>query len=161
MNWLFLGNALGSTQLWTSYAVGVAATAVSMPVTYKSAQALAGRSNKLILGALPSAVIGITIPATAAWAGTHFMTNRESIYPHTPWKNWGTMVGLNTMLWASGAAFGVNSKETKHAAFYGLLTSLVVPLPCLKKNSSVSPSPVQSPLSSESFTVQGIYYGSF
>ena len=161
MLWILLGEALGATKPWSSYAAGVAATAISMPITYKSAQGLAGRSNKLVPGLMPSVLIGIAVPATAAWSSTHWVTKNQSLAPHSPWKDWGTMVGLNTMIWASGAALGMDSNKTEHALVYGLITSLIVPLPCLKNTSSVAFSPIQSQASSTSFTVQGTYYGSF
>ena len=161
MFFLLLGQAFGSDRAWSSYAVGVAATAISMPITYKSAQALAGSSNKLVPGLVPSLLIGITAPATAAWAGTHWMGKSQSNIALSPWKSWGSMVGLNTILWASGSAVGMSSDRIGNALAYGLVTSLVLPLPALKLSHSLTIAPVQTQTADATFAVQGNYCGTF
>ncbi|MBM73768.1 MAG: hypothetical protein CMK59_00090 [Proteobacteria bacterium] len=160
MLFLFVSEAFGTAQPWRSYAAGVASTAISMPITYASAQALAGHSNKLIPGLLPSLLIGITAPATAAWAGVHWMNQRHQV-EYSPWKTWGRMVGLNTIVWTAGTALGVTTDQPNKAAIYGLVTSLIVPLPSLNTKHAVSLFPTQPNSRNHSYLVQGTYSVSF
>ena len=155
-----LSSALAASS-WQSYAVGAGAAAIAMPLTYWSAEVLAGHSNKLVPGLLPSLLIGLTIPPTAAWAGSYFGAKRFDAVTPPPLKSWGTTVGLNTLLWAGGAALGVTTNEPTGALLYGAASALLLPLPTWwlseKKGAlSLQLQPLSSP-----HLLQGSWYGSF
>ena len=160
MLFLLVSDAFAIAKPWQAYAVSTVATAVSMPITYKSAQAIAGQSNQLVLGLLPSVLIGIATPATAAWVGNHWMHQKYQV-EYNSWKTWGKMIGLNTIIWTSGTALGVTPNKPKGAFIYALATSLILPLPSLNTKHTLNILPSQSDSTNNSYLVQGSYSVSF
>ena len=151
---------------WKTYAIGVASTTISMPITYRTADTLTKSSNRLVVGLLPPLLTGILVPSTAASMGTHYGENYlNKTNNDYDWGMWGKTVGLQTIIFTGAAAGKMDISQTSNRLLYTSINALLLPLPTLflSDASGLKQSKWHFDLSptNDGPLVSGGYYGTF
>ena len=155
---------------WKNYAIGVGATALTMPITYKTANRLTHTSNKLIPGLIPPLLTGILLPPTFSSISTHYGNNFFN-KTNTPIdvSTWGQTVGVNTILFTGAALGKMDITQTSNRLLYSTLSALILPLPTLfysenkgvKKQNSINFRFQLAPTKNGNMLSGGYCYGTF
>ena len=114
---------------WKAYGIGAGCTALSIPVTYVGASLLTTTSNRLVLGLLPPVLWGVMLPATTAHFSTKLATKKSGYNLGKPGLAYGTTIGSNVGLYATGTALKISSDQIGEVIAYGLISAIVLPLP--------------------------------
>lgn len=125
-----LGSAQAEFPDWKLYAQSVAATAVSMPVTYAMGEALTGTSNQLVSGMLPAVLTGIVLPASVSVGSASLIADKAGLEMNVG-SVYGQTVGLNTGIYATGTALGMSTDKWQDRLIYGAMSALLLPLPSM------------------------------
>ena len=120
-----------------SYAIGVTTAAISMPITYRTANRLTKTSNRLVLGLLPPLLTGVLLPPTVTAMGMHYGESYlNSTNSEFDVGIWGRTVGLQTAIFTGAAVSKMDINQTSNRILYTSINALLLPLPTLLSQGS-------------------------
>lgn len=109
------------------FAIGAAATLVTVPAGIFLGEALGGVSNNYIVAALPAVLSWLLIPPVAAtlaewWGGNHFAEGSTHLAPAI-----FAGVGANLLVVVGSILLGVNARNAVHLILVTLISAAIIP----------------------------------